>query len=105
MKLGSVYDAAAGRQSRSALVAMGAFWASLVRFLLSGTEIRMAGGYMFHFAPVDATLLVAFMAPCFALYWGRRFTDSKAYPTLAGISGIATANPSPCPPGTSQPVG
>jgi len=88
MKIGTLYDEAAGRRSRSALVAMGAFWAGLAKFLLSGAEIKGLG-YAVHFAPVDAGLLVAFMAPCFALYWGRRYTDEAV--KFHGVGGVPLA--------------
>lgn len=88
MKFGTLFDEAAGRRSRSALVAMGAFWASLVKFLLSGVQIK-ALGCTLHFSPVDAGLLVAFMAPCFALYWGRRYTDEAV--RFRGVGGAAVA--------------
>jgi hypothetical protein len=74
-EIGTLYDEAAGRRSRSALVAMGAFWAGLIKFILSGAMLKI-WGQTIEFSPVDAGLLVAFMGPCFALYWGRRYTDA-----------------------------
>lgn len=95
MKFGTLYDEAAGRRSRSALVAMGAFWAGLVKFLLSGAEIK-GFGCVLHVAPVDAGLLVAFMAPCFALYWGRRYTDEAV--RFRGVGNPAEIVPAAGPP-------
>jgi len=100
MKIGTLYDEAAGRRSRSALVAMGAFWAGLAKFLLSGAEIKGLG-YAIHFSPVDAGLLVAFMAPCFALYWGRRYTDEAV--RFRGVGGPAEIGPAISP--QHEPVG
>jgi len=100
MKIGTLYDEATGRRSRSALVAMGAFWAGLAKFLLSGAELKVWGCHI-QFAPVDAGLLVAFMGPCFALYWGRRYTDEAV--KFRGVGGPGT-NGAPLPPGP-PPVG
>ncbi len=94
-KFGSLYDEAAGRRSRSALVAMGAFWAGLAKFLLSGAEIKV-NDFVVHLAPVDATLLGVFMGTCFALYWGRRYTDTL-HPRMPEPP---VEPPMPAPPGT-----
>lgn len=101
MKFGTLYDEAAGRRSRSALVAMGAFWAGLVKFILSGAELKVWGCHI-QFSPVDAGLLVAFMAPCFALYWGRRYTDEAV--KFRGVGSIAGGLPT-APGGSPGPAG
>jgi len=70
---GTVYDEAAGRESRSAFIAMVAFWICAVKFLTNGVVFHVMG-HEFHCGTVDAALLGAFLAPCLALYWGRRVT-------------------------------
>lgn len=68
---GKTYDIAAGRESRSAWIAMGAFWICAVKFVLNGVTIQLFG-HTFNMGTVDAGLIGAFLAPCLALYWGRR---------------------------------
>lgn len=68
---GKTYDAAAGRESRSAFIAQAAFWIAAVRFLTSGVTIKI-GTWTLILTPIDPMLLGAFLAPCLALYWGRR---------------------------------
>lgn len=77
MKPLSLMDEAAGRRSRSALVAMAAFWIGAFKFLFSGAIISIKTvGISVNFGTTDALLLGAFMIPCFGLYWGRRATDA-----------------------------
>ncbi|MBW1992516.1 MAG: hypothetical protein JRI59_10485 [Deltaproteobacteria bacterium] len=71
----AIHDEAAGRRSRSALVAMAAFWFASFKFLLSGATL-IIWGHTIEFGEVDAVLLGAFLTPCFALYFGRRATDA-----------------------------
>jgi hypothetical protein len=68
---GKTYDAAAGRESRSAFIAQAAFWFSAFKFLTSGVTVKV-GSHQVSLGTTDATLLGAFLAPCLALYWGRR---------------------------------
>jgi hypothetical protein len=70
---GTVYDEASGRESRSAFIAMAAFFICAVKFLTNGVTFHLFG-HTFQCGTVDAALLGAFLAPCLALYWGRRVT-------------------------------
>lgn len=75
---GKAYDQAAGRESRSAFIAMAAFWFAAFKFLTSGMSVQLWRGCQIHLGTVDAALLGAFLVPCLGLYWGRRFTDEGA---------------------------
>jgi hypothetical protein len=80
-----MYDRAAQRRSRSAFIAMAAFWFSATKFLLSGVVLRISEHYSFNFGTTDAGLLGAFLAPCLALYLGRRHSDKA-------LSGLEPGN-------------
>lgn len=89
---GTLNDAAAGRESRSAFIAQAAFWIAAVRFLTSGLSLKI-GTWTMNLGTVDAMLLGAFLAPCLALYWGRRSVpgqpDVKMPPPLGNSGGGA----------------
>ncbi len=72
----TAYDAAAGRESLSAWIAKAAFWASLFKFLVNGATLHWGHDQSIDLGTVDAALLGAFLGTCFALYFGRRFTDA-----------------------------
>jgi hypothetical protein len=72
-----VFDKAAGRESRSAFIAMCAFWVSALRFIFSDCSVNLYG-HALRLGAVDAALMGAFLAPCLALYWGRRNTDARS---------------------------
>ncbi len=68
---GQTYDTAAGRESRSAFIALTAFWICAVKFVMNGVSFHVFG-HDVSLGTVDAELIGAFLAPCLALYWGRR---------------------------------
>jgi len=68
---GKTYDTAAGRESRSAFIAMAAFWICALKFIANGVSFRIFS-HAINLGTVDAALMGAFLVPCLALYWGRR---------------------------------
>jgi len=86
---GKIFDPAAGRQSRSAFIAQAAFWFAAFKFLTSGMSLKL-GAFQINLGTTDAALLGAFLAPCLALYWGRRvYGPRDAGKGLPGLSGAA----------------
>lgn len=87
---GKTYDAAAGRESRSAFIAQAAFWIAAVRFLTSGLSLKI-GAWSITLGSVDAMLLGTFLTPCLALYWGRRSlpgpVENHHPPAASGVPG------------------
>ena len=73
MKLfsGKTYDAAAGRESRSAFIAQAAFWFAALRFVTHDMSFKI-GAWQIHFGKMDPMLMGAFLLPCLSLYFGRR---------------------------------
>ncbi|MFA5381847.1 MAG: hypothetical protein WC356_01690 [Candidatus Micrarchaeia archaeon] len=76
----AIQDGAAGRKSRSAFIALAAFWFAGFKFLFSGATIKLYEHVSVNFGNVDAALMGAFLGSCLALYGGRRFTDAKFIP-------------------------
>ena len=76
MSFTAMFDSKVNRSSKSAFIAIVAFWAGLIRFSLSDIAI-VIGTWNIKFGDLDATLLAAWLTPCFALYWGRRYSDSQ----------------------------
>lgn len=72
----AIEDGAAGRKSRSAFIALGAFWFSAFKFLVSGATLRLGKEFSVAFGSVDAGLMGAFLGVCLSLYCGRRLSDS-----------------------------
>lgn len=72
----AIEDGASGRKSRSAFIALAAFWFSAFKFLFSGASIKFSHEFSITCGSVDAGLMGAFLGTCLALYGGRRFSDS-----------------------------
>jgi len=71
----TIQDGAAGRESRSAWIALVAFWISAFKFLVNGMTVKFWGNHI-DLGTVDAALLGAFLGTCLTLYFGRRFIDA-----------------------------
>jgi len=72
----AVEDGAAGRKSRSAFIALAAFWFSAMKFMFSGATLKIGRDITIAFGTVDAALMGAFLGACLGLYGGRRLSDS-----------------------------
>jgi hypothetical protein len=97
MKLfsGKTYDAAAGRESRSAFIAQAAFWFAALRFVTHDMSFKI-GAWQIHFGKMDAALLGAFLLPCLSLYFGRRLFPGPNEPK-------PIKDPMPFNPGETKP--
>lgn len=90
---GKTYDVAAGRESRSAFIAVVAFWFCAFRFATHDLSLKVGHWFEIHFGKMDASLLAAFLLPCLSLYFGRRlFPDG-----LQMTKGPMAPPPSPKP--------
>jgi len=85
-ELFSLKDEAVGRKSRSAFIAMAAFWISAIKFIFSDMTITYHTSTVVQVGKLDAALLGAFLFTCLSLYFGRRYTDAliKLKPGVPG---------------------
>jgi len=68
---GKTFDAAVGRESRSAFIAQAAFWFAALRFMTHDMSVKV-GAFHFAFGKMDPMLMAGFLLPCLSLYFGRR---------------------------------
>jgi len=71
----TVHDEAARRDSLSAFLAVGAFTVCALKVLVHKTSLAI-WSLNITFGEIDAGIIAAFLTPCLALYWGRRYTDA-----------------------------
>lgn len=64
-----------GKPSASLTLSVIAFAITSLWFLLSFLNIKIAGWSV---KPFEEGPAIAFLIPCLSLYWGRRFSDSRA---------------------------